>query len=111
MEKIQKLEAPPQERENTVNTEAAARVIKSGLVSHRVAALAASAPLLTRSPQGDNKEIKEKLSELIAREKAKVAAKESEKKRSSEEAAHNGRSQNGDKQAKRLKRNGSKKKK
>lgn len=48
MEKIQKLEAPPQERENTVNTEAAARVIKSGLVSHRVAALAARLYSLAR---------------------------------------------------------------
>ncbi|AEO54831.1 hypothetical protein MYCTH_2297887 [Thermothelomyces thermophilus ATCC 42464] len=34
MEKIEKLENPPAERENTVNTEATARVLKSDLVSH-----------------------------------------------------------------------------
>lgn len=33
MEKIQKIETPPAERENTVNTEAAARFLKSDLVS------------------------------------------------------------------------------
>jgi exosome complex protein LRP1 len=33
MEKIQKLETPPPERERTVNTEAAARFLKSDLVS------------------------------------------------------------------------------
>lgn len=35
MEKIQKVETPPAERENTVNTEAAARFLKSDLVGHR----------------------------------------------------------------------------
>jgi exosome complex protein LRP1 len=35
-EKIQKLEAPPAERENTVNTEAAARILRSDLVSFPV---------------------------------------------------------------------------
>ncbi|KAK4192592.1 Sas10/Utp3/C1D family-domain-containing protein [Podospora australis] len=66
-EKIQKLETPPAERETTVNTEAVARFVRNDL--------------------GDNKDIKDKLSELIAREKAKAAAKASEKKRPAEESA------------------------
>ena len=36
MEKIQKLETPPAERENTVNTEATARFLRSDLVSYQV---------------------------------------------------------------------------
>jgi exosome complex protein LRP1 len=35
MEKIQKLEAPPAERETTVNTEVTARFLRSDLVSCR----------------------------------------------------------------------------
>jgi exosome complex protein LRP1 len=34
VDKIEKLENPPAERENTVNTEATARFLKSDLVSH-----------------------------------------------------------------------------
>ncbi|EGZ78421.1 hypothetical protein NEUTE2DRAFT_154832 [Neurospora tetrasperma FGSC 2509] len=59
-EKIQNIENPPQEREQTVNKEAAARFIRSDLA--------------------DDEAIKQKLTELIAKEKAKAEAKE-EKKR------------------------------
>ncbi|KAL2023517.1 hypothetical protein VTK56DRAFT_2125 [Thermocarpiscus australiensis] len=92
MEKIQKLENPPPEREKTVNTEATARFLKSDL--------------------GDNKDIKEKLTELIAKERAKVTAKTSERKRPAEESdAKNGAAGDGVKLPKRSKRNGSKTKK
>ncbi|KAL2261602.1 hypothetical protein VTK26DRAFT_3811 [Humicola hyalothermophila] len=93
MEKIQRLETPVQERESTVNKEAAARFIKSNL--------------------GDNKEINEKLSELIAREKAKAAAMGAEKKRPAEEpSAEAGPAHDaGDNLVKRPKRNGGKRKK
>lgn len=59
-QKIQEIENPPQEREQTVNKEAAARFIRSDLA--------------------DDEAIKQKLTELIAKEKAKAEAKE-EKKR------------------------------
>ncbi|KXX80897.1 Nuclear nucleic acid-binding protein C1D [Madurella mycetomatis] len=90
MEKIQKIETPPAERETTVNTEATARFLRSDL--------------------SDNKNIKEKLAELIARERAKAAAKSAEKKRpAGEPGAVNGPAE--EKLPKRPKRNGSKKKK
>ncbi|KAK4124936.1 hypothetical protein N657DRAFT_689325 [Parathielavia appendiculata] len=66
-EKIQKLETPPAERENTVNTEAAARFLRSDL--------------------GDNKDIKAKLTELIASERQKAARQAAEKKRPADEPA------------------------
>ncbi|KAK4130144.1 hypothetical protein BT67DRAFT_445996 [Trichocladium antarcticum] len=92
MEKIQKLETPAPTRETAVNTEVAARFIKADL--------------------GDNKEIKEKLSELIAKERAKAAAKATEKKRPAEEStAEKGAAQDGGNLPKRPKRNASKKKK
>ncbi|GAB1312259.1 Exosome complex protein [Madurella fahalii] len=90
MEKIQKIETPPAERENTVNTEAAARFLKSDL--------------------GDNKDIKEKLSELIARERAKATAKAAEKKRPAE-GPSTGNGPVEEKLPKRPKRRGSKKRK
>ncbi|KAK4102152.1 hypothetical protein N658DRAFT_469627 [Parathielavia hyrcaniae] len=91
-EKIQKLETPPEEREKTVNTEAAARFLRSDL--------------------GDNKDIKAKLTELIASERAKAALLAAEKKRPAEEsAAETGGVDAGEKLPKRPKRNGSKKKK
>ncbi|KAK1783823.1 hypothetical protein QBC45DRAFT_447361 [Copromyces sp. CBS 386.78] len=62
-EKIQKIENPPEEREQTVNKEAAARFIRSDLA--------------------DDEAIKQKLTELIAKEKAKAEAKE-EKKRAAD---------------------------
>ena len=66
----------------------------------------------THSLQGDNKEIKEKLSELIAKERAKAIAKAAEKKRPAEESvAEKGPTQDSDKLPKRPKRNASKKKK
>lgn len=68
---------------------------------------------LINPPQRDNKEIKDKLSELIARERANAVAKAAEKKRLAEEpVAGNGAAQDaGDKLSKRPKRNGGKKKK
>ncbi|KAK4461394.1 hypothetical protein QBC42DRAFT_339064 [Cladorrhinum samala] len=75
-EKIQKLETPPAERETKVNTEAVARFVKNDLA-------------------GSNKDIQNKLTELIAREKAKATAaatSSSDKKRSADEAASEGRS-------------------
>ncbi|KAL2166592.1 hypothetical protein VTG60DRAFT_2487 [Thermothelomyces hinnuleus] len=92
MEKIEKLENPPAERENTVNTEATARVLKSDL--------------------GDNKDIKAKLAELIAKEREKALAKAAEKKRSAEESpAESSSAATSEKLSKRPKRNGGKKKK
>ncbi|KAH6628539.1 Sas10/Utp3/C1D family-domain-containing protein [Chaetomium tenue] len=91
VEKIEKLENPPTERENAVNTEAAARFLRSDL--------------------GDNKDIKAKLTELIAKEREKAAAKASEKKRPAEEQAAENSVTSGEKLAKRPKRNGGKKKK
>jgi exosome complex protein LRP1 len=61
-------------------------------------------------PQGDNKDLKEKLSELISRERAKAAAKTSEKKRPAEGTSTTP-SQAEESLPKRPKRNGSKKKK
>ncbi|KAK4174044.1 Sas10/Utp3/C1D family-domain-containing protein [Triangularia setosa] len=95
-EKIQKLETPPAERENTVNTEAVARFVRNDLA--------------------DNKDIKNKLTELIAREKAKVEAKAAaaaaDKKRLAEEPTPEVRPEEvGNKLPKRQKRDGSKKKK
>ncbi|KAK3310760.1 Sas10/Utp3/C1D family-domain-containing protein [Chaetomium strumarium] len=91
-EKIQKLENPPAPRENMVNTEAAARLLKSDL--------------------GDNKDIKAKLTELIAKEREKAGAKSTEKKRPAEESAvENSSTDAGQKLRKRPKRNGGKKKK
>ncbi|KAG7291691.1 hypothetical protein NEMBOFW57_001710 [Staphylotrichum longicolle] len=82
MDKIQKLENPPAERENAVNTE------------------------------GDNKDIKAKLTELIAKEREKAAAKAAEKKRPAEDStAENSAVEAGEKISKRPKRNGGKKKK
>ncbi|KAL2198643.1 Sas10/Utp3/C1D family-domain-containing protein [Corynascus similis CBS 632.67] len=92
VEKIEKLEKPLAERENAVNTEAAARFLKSDL--------------------GDNKDIKAKLTELIAKEREKALAKAAEKKRPAEEAAaESSSSAAGEKLSKRPKRNGGKKKK
>ncbi|KAL2125932.1 hypothetical protein VTI74DRAFT_2202 [Chaetomium olivicolor] len=91
MEKIQKLENPPVQRENTVNTEAAARFLKSDL--------------------SDNKDIKAKLTELISKEREKASAQASEKKRPAEEPAENSATESGEKVPKRPKRNGGKKKK
>ncbi|KAH6855105.1 Sas10/Utp3/C1D family-domain-containing protein [Chaetomium sp. MPI-CAGE-AT-0009] len=91
VEKIEKLENPPAERENAVNTEVAARFLRSDL--------------------GDNKDIKAKLTELIAKEREKAAAKASEKKRPAEEQAAENSAASGEKLAKRPKRNGGKKKK
>ncbi|KAK3489359.1 Sas10/Utp3/C1D family-domain-containing protein [Neurospora hispaniola] len=65
-EKIQNIENPPQEREQTVNKEAAARFIRSDLA--------------------DDEAIKQKLTELIAKEKAKAEAKE-EKKRAADSSS------------------------
>ncbi|KAK3388965.1 hypothetical protein B0T20DRAFT_447403 [Sordaria brevicollis] len=62
-QKIQEIENPPKEREQTVNKEAAARFIRSDLA--------------------DDEDIKQKLTELIAKEKAKAEAKE-EKKRAAD---------------------------
>lgn len=62
--------------------------------------------------QGDNKDIKAKLTELIAKEREKAAAKASEKKRPAEDsAAENSAAEAGEKLPKRPKRNGGKKKK
>ncbi|KAK4042179.1 Sas10/Utp3/C1D family-domain-containing protein [Parachaetomium inaequale] len=92
VDKIEKLENPPAERENTVNTEATARFLRSDL--------------------GDNKDIKAKLTELIAKEREKAAAKASEKKRPAEEAAaESSTAAAGETLSKRPKRNGGKKKK
>ncbi|KAL1837062.1 hypothetical protein VTJ49DRAFT_4314 [Mycothermus thermophilus] len=96
MEKIQKLENPPQERDKTVNTEATARILKADLA--------------------DNKEIKSKLSELIAREREKAAAKAAaaaEKKRPAEDsAADSSAAETGsEKPSKRQKHKGNRKKK
>ncbi|KAJ4298589.1 hypothetical protein N0V88_003619 [Collariella sp. IMI 366227] len=91
MEKIQKLENPPVERENKVNTEAAARFLKSDL--------------------SDNKDIKEKLTELIAKERAKAMAQASEKKRPAEEPAESSAAEASEKAPKRPKRNGGTKRK
>ncbi|EGS22834.1 uncharacterized protein CTHT_0013100 [Thermochaetoides thermophila DSM 1495] len=94
-EKIKKLEEPPAERETTVNKEAAARVIRADLA--------------------DNKWIKDRLTELIANERARVA--ENQAKRPAEEegessSAAEGRSDQGSAALpKRPKKNGSKKKK
>ncbi|KAK3906591.1 Sas10/Utp3/C1D family-domain-containing protein [Staphylotrichum tortipilum] len=78
MDKIQKVENPPVEREKAVNTEVAARFLRSDL--------------------GDNKDIKAKLTELIAKERGKAAAMASEKKRlagdSTAETAGGGQWQN-----------------
>ncbi|KAK3996494.1 Sas10/Utp3/C1D family-domain-containing protein [Cladorrhinum sp. PSN332] len=99
-EKIQKLETPPAERETKVNTEAAARFIKNDLAG--------------------NKDIQNKLTELIAREKAKAeaaaaaaAASSAEKKRSAAEATSGARSleESEDQKSKRPRRDASKKKK
>ncbi|KAK4674282.1 hypothetical protein QC763_119120 [Podospora pseudopauciseta] len=95
-EKIQKLESPPEERENTVNTEAVARFVRNDLA--------------------DNKDIKNKLTELIAKEKAKAEAKAAtaaaEKKRPAEDSTSEVRPEEaGNKIAKRPKRDGSKKRK
>ncbi|KAK0656470.1 Sas10/Utp3/C1D family-domain-containing protein [Cercophora newfieldiana] len=54
-DKIQKIENPPAERENKLNTEVAARFIRSDLA--------------------DDKQISSKLTELIAKERAKAASK------------------------------------
>jgi exosome complex protein LRP1 len=87
MEKIQKLENPPPEREKTVNTEATARFLRSDLVCAWVAPTSILKKTLT-SEQADNKDIKAKLSELIAREREKAAAKAAaEKKRPAEDSA------------------------
>lgn len=91
-EKIQKLETPPAERENTVNKEAVARFVRNDL--------------------SDNKDIKDRLAELISRERAKAAAKSSEKKRPADELAAEGRpAEPREKESKRPKRDGSKMKK
>ncbi|KAK5654367.1 hypothetical protein OQA88_7276 [Cercophora sp. LCS_1] len=69
-EKIKQLENPEPvpERENTLNTEAAIRFVRSDLA--------------------DNKEVKEKLTEQIAKERAKAAVKaaKAQKKRAVEES-------------------------
>ncbi|KAK1758535.1 Sas10/Utp3/C1D family-domain-containing protein [Echria macrotheca] len=69
-DKIQKLETPPAERETTLNTEAAIRVVKANL--------------------GDDKDIKNKLNELLVKERAKAEAKTAaavnDKKRSAEQS-------------------------
>ncbi|KAK4199718.1 Sas10/Utp3/C1D family-domain-containing protein [Triangularia verruculosa] len=100
LEKIQKIESPPAERESGVNTEVAARFIRNDLA--------------------DNKDIKNKLTELIAKEKAKAEAKAAEakaaaataeKKRPAEDSTAGVRSEAGDKLPKRPKLDGSKKKK
>lgn len=92
--KIQKLETPVAERENTLNTEAAIRFVRSNL--------------------GDDKEIKEKLTEQIAKERAKAAIKAAaEKKRAAEQSsvAEGRADQTQESLAKRPKHSGSKKKK
>ncbi|KAK4208694.1 Sas10/Utp3/C1D family-domain-containing protein [Rhypophila decipiens] len=63
VEKIKKVETPAPERENTLNTEAAIRVLRSDLA--------------------DNKEVKAQLTEQIAKERAKAAilAAKAEKQR------------------------------
>ncbi|KAK0729730.1 Sas10/Utp3/C1D family-domain-containing protein [Lasiosphaeris hirsuta] len=67
-DKIQKIETPVAERENSLNTEAAIRFVRSNL--------------------GDEKEIKEKLTEQIAKERAKAAIKAAaEKKRAAEQSS------------------------
>lgn len=109
VEKIQKLETPAPARETAVNTEVAARFIKADLVSLPCCLVTMHG---THASQGDNKEIKEKLSELIANERAKAAAKATEKKRPAEEStAEKGAAQDGGNLPKRPKRNASKKKK
>ncbi len=62
--------------------------------------------------QGDNKDIKAKLTELIAKEREKAAALASEKKRLADDStAEAGSAQAGENPSKRPKRNGGKKKK
>ncbi|KAK3943170.1 Sas10/Utp3/C1D family-domain-containing protein [Diplogelasinospora grovesii] len=95
-DKIQKVESPPPPRETTLNTEAAIRFVRNDL--------------------GDNKDLVSKLTEQIAKERAKIAA--AEKKRpatdeaSAAQEAGGGRSgETRENPAKRPKHGGSKKKK
>ncbi|KAH6630295.1 Sas10/Utp3/C1D family-domain-containing protein [Chaetomium sp. MPI-SDFR-AT-0129] len=92
MDKIEKLENPPAERENSLNTEAAARFLKSDL--------------------GDNKDIKAKLTELIAKEREKAEAKAAEKKRTAAQLAPEASTGTaGEKPSKQAKHKGNRKKK
>ncbi|KAL2758449.1 hypothetical protein ACRALDRAFT_1080277 [Sodiomyces alcalophilus JCM 7366] len=60
-EKIQKAEEPPSQRSTTVNTEAATRILKADL--------------------SDNKQLKQKLEEKLAEERAKALLKSIQNKR------------------------------
>ncbi|KAK1826706.1 Sas10/Utp3/C1D family-domain-containing protein [Podospora conica] len=93
-EKIHKIENPPAKPDNTLNTEAAIRFIRTNL--------------------SDDKEVKDKLTEQIAKERAKAAIKSAnERKRAAEAAA--AAEEQVEKQeetvSKKPKRSGSKKKK
>ncbi|KAL1875144.1 hypothetical protein VTK73DRAFT_10281 [Phialemonium thermophilum] len=90
-EKIKKIETPEPERQNTLDTQAAIRFIRSDVA--------------------DNKELKEKLAEQLAKEKAKAALKASKaaKKRRAEdgdssESAAPGKEDNGAASSKKAKK-------
>lgn len=93
-QKIKKLEEPPAERTQAVDTQAAIRFIKADLVSHITHS---PSPFFFFSPgrfltkvQADNQDINTKLKEQLAKERAKAAlraSKEKGQKRSAEDAA------------------------
>lgn len=85
--KIQKIETPTPERDNSVDTRAAIRFIRKDLVRpHVYNSIAAGS---TNNQQSDNKEVKDRLTEQLIKEGAKAAerASKSDKKRPAEDEA------------------------
>lgn len=110
-EKIQKIETPPSKPENTLNTEAAIRFLRTNLVGpNRFLMCVQGADCL----QSDDKEVTVKLTEQIAKERAKAAIKAANERKRAAEAAATAEGQ-AEKQeetvSKKPKRSGSKKKK
>ncbi len=87
--KIQAAENPPQPRTNSVNTEAATRIIKANLVSHLLPRRAlrddVTANTRCQSYKSDDKVLKNKLAEQVAKEKAKAFLKTLGKRQSDSE--------------------------
>lgn len=69
--KIQKAEEPPAQRTTSVNTEAATRILKADLVSTVIDQRAAQL-LLTDIKGSNSKDLKQKLEEKLAEERAKA---------------------------------------
>lgn len=111
--KIQKIENPPAERDNTVDTRAAIRFIRSDLVSQKLSSLAHNDKHDVLKPQqSDNKQVKDRLTEQLIKEGAKAALKASkaDKKRPAEDEASSQSEATTETEAKKLKRTKSKSK-